>query len=421
LTLTFPRIILAFALSTSLGCSGPATGNAQKNAAPTASPQKASAPDTQTWKLKRVEQSAPLTDWRTGQTRTYRMMNMLLPDAWTMEPRPGPDFGKIDCADNSSRFLLSAISADKSTGILVVPAQATLWSTNQAYLQQRAAFARQWKSSACTIEQPKALSAALLEAAPKLVPGAQIVGQMQPVPDLSDQMPQIVAGANQKLAASNSHITADAGRLRLTGSLQGRQAEMWLIAMQTVRTDPAPGGGQVMITDYPLLALVFAPPGQLDRNDKLLSAVLASVQVDPEWTDQGQGYVAAVLAKIQGAQQEVARIHANMALDNANAARQQQAIRNGAAQNRSQVIANVAHDRSAALDHSSQQFALYMGDQAIYKDPSSGQQVQMSSGYNHVWASSSGSTNQYILTDSPSYNPNGNAGSAGWTQMEMEH
>ena len=90
-------------------------------------------------------------------------------------------------------------------------------------------------------------------------------------------------------------------------------------------------------------------------------------------------------------------------------------------QYRSQVMSNVAANRSAALDHSSQQFALYMGDQAIYKDPSTGQRVQMSSGYDHVWASTTGNGNQYILTDSPSYNPNGNAGSAGWTQMQMEH
>ena len=91
-----------------------------------------------------------------------------------------------------------------------------------------------------------------------------------------------------------------------------------------------------------------------------------------DWTQQGQGYVAAIYSKINGAQQEVARIHANMAQDNARAAQQQQQIRNGVQQYRSQVMSNVAANRSAALDHSSQQFALYMGDQAIYKDPSTG-------------------------------------------------
>jgi hypothetical protein len=45
----------------------------------------------------------------------------------------------------------------------------------------------------------------------------------------------------------------------------------------------------------------------------------------------------------------------------------------------------------------------------------------MSSGYDHVWASTTGNTNDYIMTDSAAYDPNGHAGSAGWTQMQMEH
>jgi hypothetical protein len=77
--------------------------------------------------------------------------------------------------------------------------------------------------------------------------------------------------------------------------------------------------------------------------------------------------------------------------------------------------------RAAALDHSSQQFALHMGDQAIYSDPSTGQKVQMSNQYGHAWASTTGNTNEYILTDSPSYNPNGQAGSGSWTQMKQEN
>jgi hypothetical protein len=110
-----------------------------------------------------------------------------------------------------------------------------------------------------------------------------------------------------------------------------------------------------------------------------------------------------------------------MAQDNANATAQQAAIRSDTANYRSNVMSSVARNRSAALDHSSQQFALYMGDQAIYKDPTTGQRVQMSSGYDHVWASTTGNTNDYVMTDSASYDPNGHVGSGRWTQMQMEH
>ena len=64
------------------------------------------------------------------------------------------------------------------------------------------------------------------------------------------------------------------------------------------------------------------------------------------------------------------------------------------------VASIIAANRSAALSNSSQQFSLYMGDQAIYKDSATGQSVQLPSGADHVWASTTGNTNDYILTNS---------------------
>jgi hypothetical protein len=347
------------------------------------------------------------------------MMSMLLPVGWQLDVRPGPNFATIDCADTSGRIMISATSTDKGTGIFVIPANASMSSNSPAFLQQKEGIMRNFKGVFnCTIEQPKTLSVALPEGAEKIIAGAHIVGQVEPVPGLSEEIPQIVAAANQH---GNSHITAEAGRLRLTGSFQGKQVEMWLVALATHRTEAVPGGGTVTYNDLPLAAVIYAPPGQLDRNVKLLMTLLSSVQIDPEWIRNAQSFVAASYEKINGAYAQVNRIHQQMAQDNANAAAQQAAIRSDTANYRSNVMSSVARNRSAALDHSSQQFALYMGDQAIYKDPSTGQRVQMSSGYDHVWASTTGNTNDYIMTDSASYDPNGHAGSAGWTQMQMEH
>jgi hypothetical protein len=265
--------------------------------------------------------------------------------------------------------------------------------------------------------RPETLATSLSEGAAKIVPGSNVVGQVEPVPGLSAEIPQIVAGANQR---GGSHMTAEAGRLRLEGSFEGKPVEMWLVALATHRTEVVPGG-TVTYSDLPLAALIYAPPGQLDRNDKLLMTLLSSVQIDPEWTRNAQYFVAALYEKINGAYAQVNKIHQQMAQDNANAAAQRAAIGNDTANYRSKVMSAVTNNRSAALDHSTQQFALYMGDQAIYKDPSTGQRVQMSSGYDHVWASSTGNTDDYILTNSSSYDPNGRAGSSGWTQMQLEH
>jgi hypothetical protein len=375
------------------------------------------AADGHTWHLKREERSAPLTDWETGQTRTFKMLTMLVPEGWTMQPSMGDNFAKVDCADMSGRLQIAAMNADKSIGVLIIPTEASMWAANQGLLQQKMQMLHDFRSGfSCSIEQPEPLAQKMQQGATMLVPGARIVGGMEPVPGLSAELPAIVAAANR----NGSHVTAEAGRLRLNGSLQGQQREMWLVSMLTERTESGPGGS-VTYNDLPMVALLFAPPGQLDANDKLLMTVLSSVEISPEWTHNNQLFVAKTYEKINGAYATVNRIHQEMQQDNANAARQQQAIRTNSANYANQVHSAVAANRSAALDHSSQQFSLYMGDQAIYKDPSTGQNVQMSSQYGHVWASSTGNTNDYIMTDSPSYDPNGKVGSSGWTEMQMQH
>jgi hypothetical protein len=189
--------------------------------------------------------------------------------------------------------------------------------------------------------------------------------------------------------------------------------------MHTVRSDPSPGG-PVDLSDIPLFAVMYAPPGKLDGSEKMLSAMLDSIQINPEWTAYLAQYVQGIVQIKQRAMNQVAQIYANMAADNARAAQQQAAIRNDVQNYANKVRSSVAANRAAALDHSSQQFALHMGDQAIYSDPTTGQSVQMSNQYSHAWASTTGNTNEYILTDSPSFNPNGQAGSAGWTQMSPQ-
>ena len=391
---------------------------AQRRPAVVTATSSTSGSDGHTWHLKREERSAPLTDWQTHQTRTFKMMSMLVPVGWQLDVRPGSNFATIDCADTSGRILISAASPDKSTGILVFPANASMSSNSQSFLQQKQGIMRNFKGAFnCSIEQPMPLVQSLAEGASKLTPDAQVIGQMERIPGLSDEIAQIVAGANR---GDGSHITAEAGRLRLRGSFQGHQVEMWLVALATHRTESV-SGGTVTYNDLPLSAIIYAPPGQLDQNDKLLMTVLSSVQIDPDWTRNAQYFVAALYEKINGAYAQVNRIHQQLAQDNANAAAQQAAIRSDTANYRSNVMSSVARNRSAALDHSSQQFALYMGDQAIYKDPTTGQRVQMSSGYDHVWASTTGNTNDYVMTDSASYDPNGHVGSGRWTQMQMEH
>jgi hypothetical protein len=387
----------------------------------------APAANAQVWHMHKVDVTTQVLDLQTHGSRSIQGMTMLVPSDWSFQGQATLP-PKFDCNYTVGRFNIATQSADKSTGLQVRALGATVWSNNRAALQQIQQMNQQWSGTEnCQIEPSKSLADGLGGAVSLIVPNGHAVGGVEPVPGMNDQLAASTEQANRLLAQQAmqhrmpaSHLSAEAGRLRFTGTMNGVQVEGWLIAMHTVRSDPSPGGS-VDLSDIPLFAIMYAPPGKLDSSEKMLSAMLDSIQINPQWTAYLAQYVQAIMQIKQRAMNQVAQIYVNMAADNAKAAQQQAAIRNGVQNYANQVHSSVAANRAAALDHSSQQFALHMGDQAIYSNPTTGQSVQMSNQYSHAWASTTGNTNEYILTDSPSYNPNGQAGSATWTQMTPQN
>jgi hypothetical protein len=377
--------------------------------------------------MRKVDVTTQVLDLQTHGGRSIRGMTMLVPADWTFQGQ-AVLMPKFDCNYTIGRFNIEAHSPDKSTGLSIRALGATVWSTNRVALQQIQQMNQQWAGTEnCQIEQPQTLAQGLGGAVAKVVENGHAVGSVEPVSGLTDKMEISVEQANRMLAqqaaqhgAPASHLRVETGRLRFTGTVHGTSVDGWVIAMHTVRSDPAPGG-PVDLSDVPLFAVMYAPKGKLEASEKMLSAMLDSVQTNPEWIYYLAQYVQGIVQIKQRAMNQVAQIYSNMAADNAKAAQQQAAIRQGTRDYANQVHSNVAANRAAALDHSSQQFALHMGDQAIYSDPSTGQQVQMSNQYGHAWASTTGNTNEYILTDSPSFNPNGQVGSGSWTQMKQEN
>ena len=120
-------------------------------------------------------------------------------------------------------------------------------------------------------------------------------------------------------------------------------------------------------------------------------------------------------------QQQIAAINNEIIDDNAASAAHRQAMILGAASYSADVHASIAAHRAAALDHCDQQFGLYAGDQAVYRDPATGGRFQMTSTYGHVWGSTTGNNTDFIFTDSPSLDPNGRVGNGTWREYQPEH
>jgi hypothetical protein len=345
---------------------------------------------------------------------------LLAPPDWTV--RAGGNY-VMDCVFTPPRLTILAARNDGTLGLNVYPGMVAAWSDNPRVAQMyRDSYPEFAKTKKCEVKAPRPIAEDLHDALGMLK--MQAVGEVQPAPGLSEELRRNVQQVNERFSRQpgSGSISADAGRIRFKGVRNGKPLEGWLILVITKRSLPLPNGqGMVDLIDAPLICEMYAAPGQLDSNEKLLEAVLGTIQLNPDWLRYAEQDSRQVQQIMQQAYQKVADIHNQMMQDNLRTQQNIAAIRQGTADHARQVYSNVASDRAAALDHSAQQFSLYMGDEAIYKNPSTGERVQMSSGYGHAWASTTGNGTDYVLTDSPSYNPNGQLGSGSWTQLQAEH
>ena len=386
--------------------------------------------DGHTFRMKRVSQDGdlgynaiPQFGIPAAPQRHVTIVSMLIPVDWTFKAAQEQP-KQMDCNLTTGRLLLAALSPDQKSAFISKPVPDTVWSNNRGVLQSIDSDNRQFGQNAhCVVEQARPLAERLPEMGRTELKGATVAGSLEPIPGLSGKLEQMVSQANANLARQGgqlpTRITAEAGRMRFTSHDVSGDGEGYLYGMQVVRTAQLPGGGVVSSVSMPLYFFTGAPLGQLAAMEPLFTAMAGSIQIDPDYQAESMQVSANIMHIHQVTKQRLAQIQSEIQADNARTAANIANIQAGAQQYRSQVMSNVAANRSAALEHSSQQFSLYMGDQAQYRD-SSGRNVILPSGADHVWASSTGNTNEYILTDSASYNPNGQVGSGSWSQMQVQ-
>ena len=384
-----------------------------------------------TWHMKRVSQDGDIgldamPQWGTAATphKHVTIVSMLVPSDWTFKTNQASG-NPMDCNLNSGKLILFATSPDKKSVFYSKPVPDTAWSNDRNVLGAIVDDNRQFSQNThCIIEQPQPLANRIPVFAKEIAPGSVAGGNLEPIPELSGKLDGMLRQANANLAQQSggrSQLTAEAGRMRFTLNANGDSGEGYLYAMQVHRTDQLPSGGFIESTSVPMLFFTGTPVGQLKSMESMFAAMAGSIQIDPDYQAECLQTSANITHMHQVTKQRLAQIASEVQADNARTAANIANIQAGVQQYRSQVMTNVAANRSAALEHSSQQFSLYMGDQAQYRDPSSGHNVILPSGSSHVWASSTGNSNEYILTDSASYNPNGHVGNSSWSQMEMQH
>lgn len=156
-----------------------------------------------------------------------------------------------------------------------------------------------------------------------------------------------------------------------------------------------------------------APKGTLDAQLPLFETALFSVRPNLQWW-----------ARVQEVSEELGRLQAQTGNSAAGQAMQQQAAAADRALTErkldqsgkpiSDQLIQRYQNRQAVLDRINQTWAPTIHQVDIYRDPASGQNTELPSGYSAAWVNKSG---DYLLSGSVNYDPN-SPSNGGWTRLE---
>ncbi len=209
---------------------------------------------------------------------------------------------------------------------------------------------------------------------------------------------QVLAEESQpdlpRLAKSEAPLSggsAEGGRLRLRYSWQGRQYDEDIYGVVEIYRAPQAAmfnPNQLMIWYVDSLIAFRAAPGLLDATMDLYKVMVASFQINPNW------YAAFKSIAQYMAQRQIQHIH--------NIGQIGQMYAEAGSQMRQQNL-NDWYARQQTYDRLSTDWSREIRGVDAFFDPHRQEVVELPSGYGQAWANNLG---EYILTDSPSFNPN---------------
>ena len=344
-----------------------------------------------------------------GFERPMTALTLLLPTDWQFQ-------GSVQyaqatgCHANIVQLIFRAGSQDGRVAIELFPGNTWQWTDDpnmrnmlQTSNQQMARFGRR----GCDIMAPMTAEEFLRrQVLPSARRGAAVAGS-EAMPDAEARMQEEAREAQQAAARQGIRVNvrSSAGRVRVSYALGGQPVEEWFTAMTSSISMAGPSfnmrtGRMGQAVYYSSTAdHVFgmrAPQGQLDAQEKLFQLVMSTVRVDPQW------------------QARVQQVIANLQAQDSKGAADRSAIATKAGQDMSKIIHDTYQNATTSREHSMEGWSQYMRGVETFRNPNTGDTVELSNQYGHAWAGPDGT---YVVTDSASFNPNSSL-QGNWTRLE---
>ena len=316
-----------------------------------------------------------------------------------------------DCTVTGTSAVFIAASPDGTEGIVAMPSVRAQYVSDPGTMQPYAAHG----CLVATGTTAKDFLEGII--IPKARPGAKILDE-GPAPMLE---PEVAQNNQQARSMGGVPMTFSSAKVHISYMRNGRPVEEFVTGMVGCMRQQIAGTRAISVDcTADNLRLVHAPAGQLDA----LIARFPSLNMtpNPAW----QQRLAQENANFQQASANRMQQQNNQNQQNANNYLQNNlnGIQHSAQQGQNNV--NMIHDignrsmaidrqRQGAIDHSAQGTALSMSNSNIYRDPNTGQQVQLSDQYSHTYVNAEGTMTQQ--TNSAS----GPIGGGWWTEMVPQY
>lgn len=340
-------------------------------------------------RLKRVE----IID-RHGFEKPMRAASLLIPSDWVMQDQV--QWATKPGALEIVSMTFQARSPDGRYGLDLLPNYSWGWA-DHPQMQQSMIMTAQ---SGGTPASPPLQSQDFLTkmAIPNVRRGAKVLG-IDKIPNVDEALDKQLGPQRQAAAAVGMpyNVRVEHSRARLQYDDNGKQVEEWLTAaIYNSAYENGMGFGTSFLSNAQYVFAFRAPAGELLGRDKLFQMILSTLAVDPTWQ-----------YKVNEANGKIQQINAKGAADRAK-------IRRDAQEDINRTITEGYDSRQRSQDRAHENFTDYIRGVQRYQDPSSGEQMKLTSGYNHVWSSGNG---EYVFTDTANWNP-AQTFKGNWTELK---
>jgi hypothetical protein len=324
--------------------------------------------------------------------------DLMIPTTWEFKGWVNVNVAEGGCFADWFSVFGDAKSADGSIELQLLPQYTWQYVTDpqaQRQVQEQNQRAARVGIKPCPLRMPVHAADFLRQDLLEKYRKGKPITSIEPFPEL-DQIARHRLGLPPDGTGNPGGVHTEAARARLAyDDAGGKPVEEWVAAVIVVRAYQS-GGGVAYDWHATNVMYLRTPKGKLDANDKLFKLIASTVHAEPDWLNFSNGVITSLYQKKA---EEEAKQSAIIA-----------AFQKHVVETINGVVANQQQGSYNSAVGASQ---LIRGVQT-FRDPSSGATVELSNQYDHAWLNGS---NQYVMSDDPSFNPNGNL-TGNWTSLQ---